>query len=81
MHHIRVCFVAPETIAKSSQSLVVRGRVTEWLDGDGAWDIVDQLSTKIHRVRPTPSRGTHRSRRRTCAPDRRHPSPAMAVHT
>ena len=26
--------------------VVVRGRVVEWLDGDAAWAIVDQLSTK-----------------------------------
>lgn len=26
--------------------VVVRGRVTGWLEGDTAWEIVDQLSTK-----------------------------------
>jgi PPOX class probable F420-dependent enzyme len=26
--------------------VVVRGRVTEWLEGDAAWEIVDQISTK-----------------------------------
>jgi PPOX class probable F420-dependent enzyme len=26
--------------------IVVRGRVVEWLDGDAAWEIIDQLSTK-----------------------------------
>jgi PPOX class probable F420-dependent enzyme len=26
--------------------VVVRGRVAEWLDGDAAWEIIDQLSTK-----------------------------------
>ena len=28
------------------QPVVVRGRVEEWLDGDAAWEIVDQLATK-----------------------------------
>ncbi|HEY2220839.1 PPOX class F420-dependent oxidoreductase [Actinomycetospora sp.] len=26
--------------------VVVRGRVVEWLDGDAAWEIIDQISTK-----------------------------------
>ena len=26
--------------------VVVRGRVTEWLEGDAAWEIIDQLSAK-----------------------------------
>jgi len=25
---------------------VVRGRVVEWLEGDAAWETIDQLSTK-----------------------------------
>jgi PPOX class probable F420-dependent enzyme len=28
------------------QPVVVRGRVVEWLEGDPAWEIVDQISTK-----------------------------------
>jgi PPOX class probable F420-dependent enzyme len=28
------------------QPVVVRGRVVEWLDGDAAWEIIDQLATK-----------------------------------
>src|ERR1044071_7638717 len=28
------------------QPLIIRGRVTEWLTGDAAWEIVDQISTK-----------------------------------
>lgn len=28
------------------QPIIVRGRVVEWLDGDAAWTIVDQLATK-----------------------------------
>lgn len=28
------------------QPVVVRGRVVEWLDGDAAWKIIDQISTK-----------------------------------
>ena len=26
--------------------VVVRGRVVEWLEGDAAWEIIDELSTK-----------------------------------
>jgi PPOX class probable F420-dependent enzyme len=26
--------------------IVVRGRVVEWIEGDAAWEIVDQLATK-----------------------------------
>jgi PPOX class probable F420-dependent enzyme len=29
-----------------SQPVVIRGRVEEWLDGDAAWKIIDQLATK-----------------------------------
>ncbi|MGW0204080.1 PPOX class F420-dependent oxidoreductase [Nonomuraea sp. NPDC003201] len=28
------------------QPVIVRGRVIEWLDGDTAWEIIDQISTK-----------------------------------
>ena len=28
------------------EPVVVRGRVTEWLEGDAAWTIIDQLATK-----------------------------------
>jgi PPOX class probable F420-dependent enzyme len=28
------------------EPVVVRGRVVEWLDGDAAWEIIDQLSAK-----------------------------------
>lgn len=28
------------------EPVVVRGRVVEWLDGDAAWPIIDQISTK-----------------------------------
>jgi PPOX class probable F420-dependent enzyme len=35
------------------QPVVVRGRVEEWLDGDAAWEIVDQLATK-YTGRPYP---------------------------
>ena len=28
------------------QPVIIRGRVTEWLDGDTAWKIVDRISTK-----------------------------------
>ena len=26
--------------------VVVRGRVTEWLEGDAAWEVIDQIATK-----------------------------------
>ena len=28
------------------QPVVVRGRVAEWLEGDAAWEIIDQLAMK-----------------------------------
>jgi PPOX class probable F420-dependent enzyme len=28
------------------QPVIVRGRVVEWLEGDAAWTVVDQLATK-----------------------------------
>jgi hypothetical protein len=28
------------------QPIIVRGHVVEWLEGDAAWTIVDQLATK-----------------------------------
>ena len=28
------------------QPVVIRGRVVEWLDGDAAWEIIDQLAIK-----------------------------------
>jgi PPOX class probable F420-dependent enzyme len=28
------------------EPVVIRGRAVEWLDGDAAWEIIDQLSTK-----------------------------------
>lgn len=28
------------------QPVILRGRVIEWLEGDAAWEIIDQLSTK-----------------------------------
>ena len=28
------------------EPVVVRGRAVEWLEGDAAWGIIDQLSTK-----------------------------------
>jgi PPOX class probable F420-dependent enzyme len=28
------------------QPVVIRGRVVEWLEGDAAWEIVDQISTR-----------------------------------
>jgi PPOX class probable F420-dependent enzyme len=28
------------------QPVIIRGRVTEWIEGDRAWEIVDRISTK-----------------------------------
>jgi PPOX class probable F420-dependent enzyme len=28
------------------QPVIIRGKVVEWIEGDAAWDIVDQISTK-----------------------------------
>jgi PPOX class probable F420-dependent enzyme len=28
------------------QPVIVRGRVVQWLEGDAAWEIIDQISTK-----------------------------------
>jgi PPOX class probable F420-dependent enzyme len=28
------------------QPLVIRGRVTEWIEGDAGWEIVDRIATK-----------------------------------
>ena len=28
------------------EPVVIRGRVVEWLEGDAAWEIIDQISTK-----------------------------------
>jgi hypothetical protein len=28
------------------EPVVVRGRVVEWLEGDAAWEIIDQLAAK-----------------------------------
>jgi hypothetical protein len=33
------------------EPVVVRGRVVEWLEGDAAWEIIDQLSAKYTGAR------------------------------
>jgi len=38
--------VAGRTTYEHSEPVVVRGRVIEWLEGDAAWEIIDQLSRK-----------------------------------
>ena len=43
--------IAP--VNRPCEPVVVRGRAVEWLEGDAAWEIIDQLSTK-YTVRPTP---------------------------
>ena len=35
------------------QPVIIRGRVTEWLEGDTAWEIIDQIATK-YTGPPTP---------------------------
>jgi PPOX class probable F420-dependent enzyme len=32
------------------EPVVIRGRVVEWLEGDAAWEIIDQLATKYTGV-------------------------------
>ena len=34
--------------------VIIRGRVTEWLEGDTAWEIIDQIATKGYRTQPRP---------------------------
>ena len=41
--------------------VVVRGRVVEWLDGDGGWEVVDELAIK-YTGQPYP-RGANASSR------------------
>ena len=52
--------------------VVIRGRVVEWIEGDAAWEIIDQLATK-YTGEPYP-RGEERvvARDRTRTTDRRH---------
>ena len=40
------------------EPIIVRGRVVEWLEGDAAWEVVDQIATK-YTGRPYP-RGQER---------------------
>jgi PPOX class probable F420-dependent enzyme len=28
------------------QPVIIRGRIVEWIEGDAAWEIIDQISTK-----------------------------------
>jgi PPOX class probable F420-dependent enzyme len=34
------------TVDNRSEPVVIRGRVVEWIEGDAAWEIVDELATK-----------------------------------
>lgn len=40
---VAISLTAPEN---AFQPVAVRGRVTEWLDGEAAWRIIDRISTK-----------------------------------
>ena len=40
---LALSLVAPDN---PYQPVIVRGRVVEWLEGDPAWEIIDQISTK-----------------------------------
>ena len=56
------------------QPVIIRGRVTEWLEGDHAWEIIDQIATK-YTGQPYPrDTGTHRRRRRVRPADHRYRS-------
>ena len=54
------------------EPVVIRGRVVEWLEGDAAWEIIDQLATKYTGAALPPRRRARRGRDRTRATDRRH---------
>ena len=53
------------------QPVIIRGRVTEWLEGDHAWEIIDRSrrSTPASRI---PRPGTHRRRRRARPAEHRY---------
>src|SRR5690348_8648056 len=53
------------------EPVVVRGRVVEWLDGDAAWEIIDQLATKYTDMPLPPRARARRGRDRARAADRR----------
>jgi len=52
------------------EHVIVRGRVVEWLEGDAAWEIIDQLSAKYTGA-PRPRARARRGRDRARATDRR----------
>ena len=52
------------------EPVIVRGRVVEWLEGDAAWEIIDQLSAKYTGA-PRPRARARRGRDRARATDRR----------
>nr|WP_223167561.1 dihydrofolate reductase family protein [Nonomuraea sp. SYSU D8015] len=58
--HVRLRLVeaVPAPGVTHLQPIIVRGRVIEWLEGDTAWEIIDQISTK-YTGRPYP-RGEER---------------------
>ena len=55
------------------QPVVIRGRVVEWLDGDAAWEIIDQLATQVHRRALLPRTRACRGRDRARTTNRRCP--------
>jgi hypothetical protein len=53
------------------EPVAIRGRVVEWIDGDAAWAIIDQLATK-YTGQPYPRTRARRRRDRARTTDRRH---------
>lgn len=54
------------------QPVVIRGPVFEWIDGDPAWQIIDQLAIKYAGQPYRPSTRTRGGRDRARTADRRH---------
>jgi PPOX class probable F420-dependent enzyme len=53
------------------QPVIIRGRVTERLEGDTAWEIIDQIAAK-YTGQPYTRDSTHRRRRRARPAEHRH---------
>ena len=53
------------------EPVIIRGRVVEWLEGDAAWEIIDQLAMKYTGAPYPRGRRARRGRDRARAADRR----------
>ena len=53
------------------QPVIIRGRVVEWIEGDAAWEIIDQISTKYIGAPYSREVGACRGRHRARATDGR----------